>query len=413
MKALALGILLLGAFGSVQAQFTNYTMANSDLPSDYVCGGVAIDQDNNVWVGTDAGVAKFDGTNWTVYTTTDGLPSNIISCVAVDLRNNVWIGTDGDGVAKFNGSTWTKYAYADGLCDNGIHYMACDADTSMWFGSWGAGVSRLSGSTWTTFNASNGFPSADGVVASVYYIAVDGTNNKWFGTDLGLVKYNNTNFDTINQINTPDLLSNFITSVTVDENNNKWLGVLSKGVAKLNSSNGWVANYDTTSGICNNGVNDIKIGSDGTLWLGEYTIYGAYVVGGITKFDASAGTGVSYDETDGLVNEQVFRIALDENDDLWIATGGGLSKLHDAIGIKENNAAETISLYPNPAGDFLKSDCSLTSGVARIYDLTGRTLSITSFGSPMVIDVKDLTPGRYFITLTGNDKIYNSTFLKN
>ena len=39
------------------------------------------------------GLAKFDGTNWTVfYTTNSGLPDNYITSLAVD-GSNIWIGT--------------------------------------------------------------------------------------------------------------------------------------------------------------------------------------------------------------------------------------------------------------------------------------------------------------------------------
>jgi ligand-binding sensor domain-containing protein len=410
----ALCILMIGIGNFAKAQFTNYDTVNSDLPSNYVCGGVAIDTNNNVWVGTDAGVAKFNGTNWTIYTTADGLPVDIIACITVDkYTNDIWIGTDGDGVAKFDGSIWTKYAYADGLCDNGIHYIAVDADSSIWFGSWGAGVSKLHDTTWTTYTDADGFPSDGGAIASVYYICTDALNNKWFGTDLGLVKYNNTIFTTINQTNTPDLKSNCITAVAIDDGNNKWLGVLAKGVAKLNSSDLWVANYDTLNGICNDGITDVKIDSEGNIWFGEYTKYGSLIKGGITKFNGTNGTGISLKETDGLINEQVFRIAVDDNDDIWVATGDGLSKYHDTgIGIKENNNTISLNLYPNPAHEYLNMDVEINSGIAQISDITGRIISVQTVSSPVKINIQNLINGLYFINVTESDKIYNGKFIK-
>jgi len=412
LKSAALYILMLGMVSSVSAQFTNYDTINSDLPSNFVCGGVAIDTNNNVWVGTDAGVAKFDGTNWTVFTTADGLPVNIISCIAVDALNNVWIGTDGDGVARYNGSTWAPYTFADGLCDNGIHHIACGNDSSVWFGSWGAGVSKYQGSTWTTYNADDGFPTFEGILATVYYITTDAANNKWFGTDLGLVKYNNVTFDTINQTTTPELKSNYITSVAVDADNNKWMGVLSKGLTKLNSSDAWVANYDTLNGICDNGITDIKIDDAGKVWLGEYTKYGALIKGGITKFDPATGSGVSYKETDGLIDEQIFRLAVDRNGDIWVATGDGLSKFHDALGIKESSTNMSVSLYPNPAHDYLNADCDVRSGIAQIADITGRIISVQNVTSPVKINVENLINGLYFLRITENEMTYLGKFIK-
>ena len=415
MKKLRLTVVcicLLNISMGAKAQFTNYTSTGSGLPSDYVCGGVAVDASNRVWAGTDAGVSVFDGTTWTVFTTADGLPSDIISCIAVDAENHVWVGTDGDGVAMYNGSTWIKYNNTDGLCDNGIFYIACDADTAIWFGSWGSGVSRFRKGIWTTFASADGFPSDGGALASVYYINVDALNYKWFATDLGLVRFDNTTFTTFDQSVIPRLKSNFITAVASDAANNKWLGVLAKGITLLGGNAGWIANYDTLNGICNNGITGIQVNSAGYIWMGAYTKYGALIEGGITKFDTASETGISLSEDDGLVNDQVFRIALDQNDDLWIATGEGLSKYSDNLGISLNRSDLPISVFPNPAGDWLMTDMSFVKAEVIINDLSGRTLIHEYISGNRHIEVKSLSCGIYFINIMDNDYRYFGKFIK-
>ncbi len=409
----ALILVLLMTFSNARAQFTVFTTSNSDLPSDFVCGGVAVDTSNNVWLGTDAGVAKFDGATWTVFTTADGLPSDIITCIVVDKSTNtIWIGTDGDGVGKYNGSSWTTYKVADGLCDNGIHYIACETDGTTWFGSWGAGISKLHNSTWTTYTDVQGFPSFQGAMASVYYIAVDGANNKWFGTDLGLVKYNNTLFDTITPVTMPNMLNRYIMAVAVDSDDNKWLGVQYKGIARLNSSDAWVANYDTTKGICNNGITDIKISSGGKLWLGEYTKYGALIKGGITKFDAVSGTGVSY-SSDGLFEDQVFAVDLGKSGNVvWAATGEGLLKYVDQTGIGENSTEMALDIYPNPANQYLNITGELNSAVTEISDMTGQVCFSGSTAIPAKIDIRNFSNGIYILKMVSNDKVYVKKFIK-
>ncbi|MEN6511268.1 MAG: hypothetical protein ABFD00_05480, partial [Chloroherpetonaceae bacterium] len=57
---------------------TFYNRANSGLPYNHV-SSIAIDGSGTKWIGTWDGLAKFDGTNWTVYNTTNsGLPSNYV-----------------------------------------------------------------------------------------------------------------------------------------------------------------------------------------------------------------------------------------------------------------------------------------------------------------------------------------------
>ena len=402
---------MLGITSISKAQFTKYTMSNSGIPSDYVVGGVVVDNNNNIWLGTDAGVAKFDGTNWTVFTTTDGLPTDIISCIAVDNNNNIWIGTDGDGVAKYNGTTWTKYAYSDGLCDNGIHYIACETNGTVWFGSWGGGVSKLNGSTWTTYLTE--LPTDGSAYASIFYIHIDASNNKWFGTDMGLVKYDNSSWTTLDQTTTPQLENTFIKCIAVDADNNKWLGVAGVGLTKLNSSNAFV---ETDSvGFCDKGINDIKFDSDGNIWTGEYTIYGSEIVGGITKFNKATSTAVSYAATYatlGQYKDQVFRIDIDNNDNIWIATGTGLYKFVDDTGIEEIYGNNLLDFYPNPANEYLTIKSDIHSGNAEISDITGRIVLSQAVSSPVKINIENLVNGIYFIKITEEGKTFKARFIK-
>jgi hypothetical protein len=61
-----------------------------------------VDSSGNVWIATQwAGLVKFDGTNWTVYTASNsGLPDNRVRTIAVDDNNDIWIGTN-SGFAVF------------------------------------------------------------------------------------------------------------------------------------------------------------------------------------------------------------------------------------------------------------------------------------------------------------------------
>ncbi len=48
------------------------------------------------------GLAKFDGTNWTVYNNSNsGLPDNVVVSIAIDGSGNKWIGTYDGGLAVY------------------------------------------------------------------------------------------------------------------------------------------------------------------------------------------------------------------------------------------------------------------------------------------------------------------------
>jgi len=68
-------------------------------------------EDNNgyLWIGTHGGgLARFDGNQFKIYTTLDGLQSNIITHLKLDSKQNLWI-VHPRGISKFDGSTFTKF----------------------------------------------------------------------------------------------------------------------------------------------------------------------------------------------------------------------------------------------------------------------------------------------------------------
>jgi ligand-binding sensor domain-containing protein len=70
-----------------------YNTSNSGLPNDDYVNAITIDGLGNKWIGTNNGLAKFDGVNWAVYNTSNsGLPDNSVnSAIAIDGQGNKWI----------------------------------------------------------------------------------------------------------------------------------------------------------------------------------------------------------------------------------------------------------------------------------------------------------------------------------
>jgi ligand-binding sensor domain-containing protein len=404
----AICFLLLGSTTFVRAQFltTHYYTGNSSLQSDYIQGGIAVDTNNNIWVGTDQGVAKFNGSTWTSYTISNGLPSDNIICITVDKYNNVWVGTDGDGIAKYNGSTWTTYTQhstnnnVDSLCDNSIHYIAGDINGDVWFGSWGSGVSKLNGTTWTTYKT--GLP-LDGInTAAINYITVDASGNKWFGTNAGISKYNGSTFTNIDMSTIDSLPDNVIYSIAVDAANNKWIAT-QFGLTKLNSSNAWVKNYRKTDGLYNGFARDVITDPNGNLWLALYTDYNND--GGITKFDGTNFVSQQVDYPDTVSADQIFRLAVDKNKDVWAALDFGVLKIDHTSSIMKNQETGSFSIYPNPASDFINIDLSnvaiMKDQKLELYNSLEkvREFDVTDSRTLITIPVSDLSSGLYFVKL--------------
>jgi len=66
-----------------------------------------IDDEHIIWVATDAGLARFDGSSWSLHTT-QGPVHGDVKDIAVDLDNVTWFATKG-GISSLDGSSWRHY----------------------------------------------------------------------------------------------------------------------------------------------------------------------------------------------------------------------------------------------------------------------------------------------------------------
>lgn len=101
-----------------------------------------VDREGVVWVGTwGGGLSRYDGSNWSTYTTAEGLPGNHVFMLYIDPKQRMWVGTNG-GLALFKDGKFHVLTVADGLFNDTVFSMTAAADGTMWVGSFG-GVAHL------------------------------------------------------------------------------------------------------------------------------------------------------------------------------------------------------------------------------------------------------------------------------
>jgi ligand-binding sensor domain-containing protein len=352
-------------FGVVNGQqpFVNYTQYNG-LPDDNVLD-VAVDHNNHLWFATQGGVAFYDRASWVIYTTADGLPDNFVNCVAIAPNGDVWAGTDA-GLSRFDGANWTTYTVADGLLSNLVNHIAIGGDESVWIAVTG-GVSSWNDTVFTNYTVAHGLPSS-----MVSYVGIDSDNNKWFCTWLGgVAKYDGQTFTVINKDS--GLIDNNITSVAFDSAGNIFLGTYF-GVTVLNPDDTWQRNIEHADGLYHEAVMDIAFDAQGRMWAGIFVDY--LLDGGITG--VLGAQYYSYGMDEGLVSLMVNRLAVDHSDNIWIATGGGVSMFYgEMLSVPKRYAQPEVTLFPNPAASSLNiSAPDAGSAALTVTDLTGRVIWI-------------------------------------
>jgi ligand-binding sensor domain-containing protein len=91
--------------------------------------------DGVIWAGTwGGGVGRFDGKQWTNFTSKDGLAGNIVYSMVQDDKGVFWFGTD-MGISRYDGKTWKTLGKAEGLFDTNVYALAVAPNGDIWAGT--------------------------------------------------------------------------------------------------------------------------------------------------------------------------------------------------------------------------------------------------------------------------------------
>jgi signal transduction histidine kinase/ligand-binding sensor domain-containing protein len=136
-------------------------------------------KDGKLWVGGDAGLGSFDGSQWNFYQ--DGLPKTSIQALAEEASGSLWIGTKSEGLFQLRDG---KISVANAPLKD-ISTLLVGTDGSLWVGSSGHGlVHRSPAGQWKTFSSTlNGLANDD-----INSLAEDAAGNLWIGSYEGLVR---------------------------------------------------------------------------------------------------------------------------------------------------------------------------------------------------------------------------------
>ncbi len=317
-------------------------------------------QDHNdyVWLGTRAGVSRFDGKEFVNYTMEDGLAENGVRVLYQDENNIIWLGHYGGGVSMYDGHSFRIFTETDEIFTSDITSISGGKDNCLWITSELSGAVRITGIGSTLresdfehfigdklsdriFGAyagkdntvyfitdafikiyspeTNDFKSFSPEGMPSYFIITsvheDQNNNLWFGTyHGGLYKYIASQ-DTFRVFDLRDgLASNWISYLTEDQHGNMWVGTWGGGISVI-KGNG-IFNYDETNGLPDLKIRNILEDAEGNILIGTDEK-------GLTIFKGE--NFITYSEKDGLRNAQVRAILQDSEGKFWFGTNEGVS----------------------------------------------------------------------------------------
>lgn len=273
---------------------------------------IAQTKDGYLWIGTEEGLARFDGSRFVIFDTrnTPALHSNHISALLADSHLNLWIGTQGGGLTVLHEGQFTTYTSADGLIGDTILCLQEDKDGALWIGTGSAGLVRFSDGKFQSYTTRNGLPND-----AVFALAPDKDGSLWIGTHAGL---SNLRHGKLTTYTTKDGLSdNYIKCLKITRRGDLWIGTNGGGLNHF--VGGRFQTLSVRQGISSNTIWSLAEDESGSLWIGTLD-------GGVNRLHE--GKISAFGTKDGLPSNRALALFVDKEASLWIGTGGaGIARL--------------------------------------------------------------------------------------
>lgn len=303
------------------------------------------------YVGTTTqGVARWNGSSWDMLAP-NGPQSNLFVSLCIDASGVLWgasgINGGGRGFYRFNpalagGDQWKNFTKSDNplLLNDDYYKVSATSNGSIWISSWGDGVVEVMADTIRRRLSSKSKPSLSLTLPQdTQFVVIGGVGQspdggRWLVNRTAVsgnyvVKFaNDTTFEYFRNLYNPS--DGFFSSIVIDQNGTKWLAnsepsnkVASglyyfnedKSVSGTEPTGGW-GNMSVTDGLPNNTVLALAVDQENDIWIG--TDLGATIITDGRNPKSRRTTAFP------LREQSIQTIAVDALNNKWVGTKEGV-----------------------------------------------------------------------------------------
>ena len=316
------------------SDFTVYKKINGDSTSikSNIITSLFLDSENRLWIGSMMGLQYYDPEMDRFRQPALGNLSNVIQnkpilWIMEDSRNNIWFSVETKGVVKYSLDTKKSVLYKsihDGgyLCSYSIRNIIEDNDGNIWFSSLDNGITIYNPNNDGFYqqNRTNSNLSTDAILR----IAALDKNNMLISTlDDGIYIFEKQT----NQFRKTKLKATAF-AILRTKDNEILIGTEGEGLFRVEIENDNILYHPTTFAqikeVVNSKIHCLYEDRNGNLWIAMYNDG----IGLLKRYPAGfTNYSRDYNNSNSLSYGQVTGITTDPNSNIWFATdGGGLNK---------------------------------------------------------------------------------------
>lgn len=328
--------LLLQCGGAHAFRLFRHLDVTNGLPS-YQVYAIAQDKHGLIWIGTENGLAEYDGHTVTVFRHDSGKPSSLsgneIHSIFVTRKGQIWIGTNAGLDLYAPNNSFQHIALQTGAgqfaSHDAVNTIIQTRNGNIWIGTNNNGLYSLSDNgTLLAHYSKSALHLPSLTDNSVKALFEDNTGHIWIGTANGLNILDETSGEIVHRFHTENpssLSSNNVYAIAGSAASGIWVGTFSG--LNLTHDNGitftrYLHDPNNPQSLPNNFIHGLLLGKNGTVWVSTY-------LAGLAEFDPQTSSFRVYKHSISnpysIADGDVWGLMLDTGDTLWVATDNGVS----------------------------------------------------------------------------------------